>query len=245
MATLETNVKTAITNLANGIKTERARITALSGTGWFDLSVFTRSSIQKQDMLLLGDDSDTTADAGGTLKQISVTGLAEVQRRMLVNYSMTDTAAGFATDTYVAGSGIVLPDAPVAGSMYHCLVKISKTAAGAGAPSFNLRVGSGVVGDTSRAFVTFAAGSAAADVAMVELWFVYTGASDTALTIEGNGNARNNLATTGFSGLSKNATALGVSHDPSAMAGSTIGVSYNGGTSAAHTIQFVRADWNP
>lgn len=216
-----------------------------SGVGWFDLSIFSRSNVAPNDGLLVYDVSDTTQSPDGTLKLLSLPGLAEVQRRLTTNYAIADTAAGFATDTYVVGSSIVLPEAPAVGSIYHALVKISKTAFGTAAPTFNLRIGTGVVGDTSRCTLSFTAGTAVADVALVELWFLFTGTLPTALVVNGEGNARNNLATTGFSGASKQATAAGGSFDASTTAGSTIGLSYNGGASAVHTIQFVHAEWKP
>lgn len=214
-----------------------------AGVLWSDLDIYNRSTTQPADKLIVGDVSDTTGDVSGTPRILTLPGLAEVQRRLTTNLAVTDTAAGFATDTYVAGSEIVLPEAPSHGSMYHVIVKISKTAAGTATPIFNLRTGTGVIGDTSRAVATFAAGTAVADVALVELWFIFIAGTLPNHTINFEGNARNNLATTGWSGASKQATATSAAFDPSSLAGSTIGLSYNGGTGAVHTIQFVRADW--
>ncbi len=219
-------------------------ISAGSGTGWFDLSVFTRSAVAADDGILIYDKSDTTLDPSGSLKKLSLPGLSEIQRKLTSNFAITDTGAGFATDTYVVGSDIVLPEDPAVGSVYHALVKISKTGAGTATPIFNLRVGTGVVGDTSRCTLTFAAGTGVADVALVEVWFLFTG-TPTALVINGEGSARNNLAVTGWSGTSKQASNVGSSYNGTSSAGSKIGLSYNGGTSASHTIQFVRAEWKP
>lgn len=213
----------------------------LSPTG--DLSgrtQLTRANLSTLDKLWIRDVSDTTDDpALGTDKYI-LAGDIYVPRTA---YSVA-SANPFATDTYLAGSGIVLPDNPIVGSYYKAYFHVSKTNVGTATPLINIRIGSGVIGDTSRVLFTFGAGTAAADVAFVEIlaWFRTVGSGTTAV-IAGVAAAITNLTITGWSNAVKVVQANSSGFASNAIAGQTIGMSYNGGATAVHTVQMVRAEY--
>lgn len=218
------------------------------GTGWFDLSVFTRSTVQAVDAVLVGDISDTTTNPAGTLKRLSLPGLAEVQRRLLTNFSASDQSP-FSSETYLVGSNVIMPDTPVVGSSYQCDLRITKTGAGTATPIFNLKIGSNATtADTTRATLTFGAGTAVAETVWVHLLFFFTTVSASGV-IEGVGDAAGHLSTTGFanggSGGGRVPTVTSSTFDNTSLAGLNIGLSYNGGASAAHTVSIVRSRYVP
>ena len=86
------------------------------------------------------------------------------------NYSTAAQGAGFASDTYVTGSNVLLPSSLTmqAGAQYCCKISLSKTAAGVAAPTCILRVGTaGTVSDAAVLTFTGAIQTAAADVGLI------------------------------------------------------------------------------
>src|SRR6267378_143962 len=66
------------------------------------------------------------------------------------NFTVISSGAGFAADTYVAGSGILLPSFNLqVGALFRWTMIGSKTAAGVATPTFIFRLGTGVIGDTA------------------------------------------------------------------------------------------------
>lgn len=146
---------------------------------------------------------------------------------------------GFATDTYVTGSRMAFPQTKMqAGVFYRARLVITKTAAGVVAPVFNVRVGTaGTTADTARLTYTGVAQTAVIDTAFLEVLATIrvhgvTGNMSTWLRFD------HDLAATGFANATRGfqGSANSTNFDTTA-AGLGIGISMNGGTSAAWTVQ--------
>ena len=166
---------------------------------------------------------------------------------VLTTVSTTTVSAGYATDTYLAGSAISMPaGGPVASTVYHCVFDMVKTAAGTATAIVNVRFGTaGTTADTAILTFTFAAGTAVADTGKFELWAVFrTVGSGTSAVVTGTIGCSHALAATGL--ISTGASGYGQfttvsSGFNSTVAGSIIGVSFNGGTSFSGTNTIVEA----
>jgi hypothetical protein len=163
----------------------------------------------------------------------------------ITNFATAASAAGFAADTYVAGSPLSLAGmgAPTVGRKYRWRLVISKTAVGIAAPVVTVRVGTaGATTDTARLTFTWAAGTAAIDRGEmeVEALFTFVGAGTSAI-LRGKANWVTNLAAAGLTTSVKSLQVTSGGFD-STLASQTIGLSYNGGTSAVHTIEYVSGD---
>jgi hypothetical protein len=163
------------------------------------------------------------------------------------NAATTTPGAGFATDTYLVGSACAIPDAKLkAGTIYRCRWRVSKTAAGTAAPTVTVRIGTlGTTADAARLTFTYAAGTAAADTGIFEVAVTFfTVGTGTTATVEGTCELRKNTITAAglvgqaVANISLEALSSGFDSTPS---GSIIGISLNGGTSAAWTVQNVQS----
>lgn len=163
----------------------------------------------------------------------------------LRNWSTAAQGAGFASDTYLTGSFIVFPVAPVVGCFYRLTFDMSKTAAGTATPIVTVRVGTaGTTADAARCTFTFSAGTAATDVGMFEVEGLFrTVGSGTSAVLQGRA-ALTSQATTGLSSLIKTQQSTSGGFD-STTAGLGIGVSFNGGASFSGTCQLVHAELIP
>lgn len=178
---------------------------------------------------------DTT---NGLTKKISMSTMHQIY----TNQSVSAQGAGFASDTYLTGSRIVFPGAPLVGTTYEAYFDVTKTGAGIATPIIIVRVGTaGTTADTARLTFTFGAGTAAVDVAQVQIICTFrTVGSGTTAVLQGIAAATTNLTTTGWSNAKKAVVVTSAGFD-STTASLGIGMSYNGGTSASHTIQLVRS----
>ena len=161
------------------------------------------------------------------------------------NFSTASQGPGFATDTYVSNSFLVFPSTPVAGMRYRLRIGLSKTNVGTAAPVVTVRVGTaGTTADTARITFTFGAGTAAADTADldIECYFRSVGSGTSAVLVGVAAAAC--LPSSGWSSTIKGLSVVSGGFD-STVASLGIGVSYNGGTSASHTINSVSADILP
>lgn len=163
-----------------------------------------------------------------------------------VSINTSTVSAAYATDTYIAGSGITMaPGAPKIGSQYYFTCDITKTAAGVATPTFNVRFGTaGTTADASILSYTFGVGTAVADTAIVELWghFFQVGAATGAF--RATMRITHLLAATGFttSGAAGSAVIINAgSTFNSTVANSILGVSFNGGASFSGTTQVAQA----
>ena len=161
------------------------------------------------------------------------------------NQSTAAQGAGFATDTYLTGSSIAIPASSLkAGTRYHLIFNVSKTAAGTATPTLNVRFGTnGTTADTARCAITFTAQTAATDTGTFEVWTTFrTVGSGTSAVLQCVGQRRHQLTTTGLgNNIAQTVTVTSGGFD-STVANSIIGVSVNGGTSAAWTVQLVQAE---
>jgi len=153
------------------------------------------------------------------------------------------TQTGFAADTYLAGSFIAFPYPPTVKTKYRLCFDVTKTGAGVAAIVITVRTGTaGSIADTSRLVFTFGTATGVVDNGMfyLELEFRVVG-SGTSAVLVGTATLSNNLAATGLTNVTKAKTVVSSGFDSTA-ANLGIGVSYNGGSLAAHTIQMVSAE---
>jgi hypothetical protein len=215
-----------------------------------------KSSSASTDVTVLYNANGTTYEVykaalapGEMLEYVEGVGFFEVEAASVpisgsTNLALSSSAAGFATDTYVANSQLDLDalGAPRIGRAYHWRLIISKTAAGLATPILTVRVGTaGSTADTARLTFTWGAGTAAADRGEIELDAAFQSVgSGTSAVLRGKANWTTNLTTTGLSNAVKALQVTSSGFD-STVANSIIGLSYNGGTSAVHTIEYVSA----
>lgn len=170
---------------------------------------------------------------------------------ILFNNSSATVSAGFATDTLLAGSSILLPSGvSVAGIQYEVVFDMVKTAAGTATPIVNIRYGvNGTTADASICTMTFGAGTAAADTGKFTLVGTLrsAGAGTSAVmvgsTMVNHALAATGLTTTGASGTGQITTVGGGFNSTTSNA--YLSVSFNGGTSFSGTNNYVQARlWN-
>jgi hypothetical protein len=161
----------------------------------------------------------------------------------IYNQSTADHGAGFAADTYITGSSILVPSGALkVGTRYYCMARMTKTAAGTANPIVNIRFGTGEsTSDTSRGTLTWTAGTAAIDDGILEIFMTVTtsGASGVIRTV---GRITHKLSVTGLTGtaaVSETEVATSGAFDQT-VSNSYIGLSLNAGASAAWTLQMVQ-----
>lgn len=184
-----------------------------------------------------------------SLKKVSLTQLTAYfeQRSRQNNASVANQSVG-AADTYLTGSDVLIPDGRgQAKAKYNLRIAISKTAAGTGTPTLNIRVGTaGTTADTSRCLFTFpAANTAAADTAWFEAMLTFrTFGSGTSTVLQGALKIEHQLTATGFGGTSQGANMF-VNTTGGGFDGTVpnlrIGASLNGSTGAVWTVTQVDA----
>lgn len=217
-----------------------------TGTGWRHVTNGVEdgaaSTPTKADVGL--GNADNTSDLSKPISTATQTAL-NAKARIVYNASVANQGAGFATDTYLTGSSIAIPSGALqAKSIYRCRFAVTKTAAGTATPIINVRFGTnGSTADTSRGTLTFSAQTAAADEATFEIVVVFrTVGSGTSAVIQSSAQLQHRLSITGFgTGVSEPEAATSGGFD-STVANSIIGVSVNGGTSAAWTVTQVVAE---
>ena len=189
--------------------------------------------------------TEFAVNESGTSKKLTLTQVNEFAEP-LASVLTSAMASGFASDTYVTNSAIIIPQARIkAGSVYRCKITLTKTAASTGTPAFSVRYGTaGTTADTARLSLTgTTAQTAAADTGEIlfEVTFRSVG-SGTSAVIAGDVRLSHTLATTGFATRANyivRATSAGFDSTP---ANSRIGISINGGTSSAWTVETVVAE---
>ena len=159
--------------------------------------------------------------------------------------STASVSAGYAVDTYLAGSMITINAGDFkAGAQYHCKFDMVKTAAGTNAMAINVRVGTlGTTGDGGILLFTFGPGTAIADTGTFEVWATFRSVgSGTAAVLAGICEGKHNLATTGlFNNAASWTIVSGASGGFATNTATKIGVSFNGGGSFSGTNTIVQA----
>src|SRR6185437_12742609 len=104
------------------------------------------------------------------------------------NGSVTTVSAGYAADTYLAGSSVTVPAGGwKVGSQYWCGFDMVKTAAGTAAFTIIVRMGTlGTTGDAAILTLAYAVGTAAIDTGWFEVYVDFrTVGSGTSAVIQG------------------------------------------------------------
>lgn len=166
------------------------------------------------------------------------------------NFSTATVSAGYATDTYLAGSSIAVPSRGwLAGGRYVCVFDLVKTAAGTATLAITLRLGNaGTTADTGLITFTFGAGTAAVDTGTFEVYGHFrTVGSGTAAVIVAESYCSHALAATGListggSGVGQITTVS--SGFDSTTANGVLGLSVNGGASFSGTNTIVEAEYH-
>jgi len=165
---------------------------------------------------------------------------------LLANASVAGQT-GFAADTYLAGSNIVIPSAGdwSVGETYYCMFDMVKTAAGIAQFTITVRMGTlGTTSDASILALTFGAGTAAIDDGTFEVWLTFrTVGTGTTAVIQGQASCRHALAATGLTntGASGNGSIRGASSGFNSSTQTILGLSVNGGASFAGTNTLVQS----
>lgn len=152
--------------------------------------------------------------------------------------SVAAQGAGFASDTYVTNSGLLIPGFGMqAGMTFIWWISASKTAASTATPVYTVRIGSNqTTADTSRVALTSSAQTAAADVGLLTIMVTVrnVGASG---VLQAHMSWSHNAAAAGFASTDAGAVeASGAGYDNSAQGGLYVGLSINGGASSAWTL---------
>ena len=165
--------------------------------------------------------------------------------RQVHNASVAAQGPGFASDTYLVGSSCAIPAGQLqAKAKYRCRFNVVKTAAGVATPIINVRVGTaGSTADTSRGTLTFSAQTAVVDEGVFEIECVFrTVGSGTSAVLQSLARLAHRLSITGLGvGVSEPEVVTSGGFD-STVAGLIVGLSVNGGASAAWTVQLVSAE---
>ena len=161
--------------------------------------------------------------------------------------STSTVSSGYASNTYLAGSGAAFTTTPTAGSTYYCKFDMVKTGAGTATPIITMYWGTnGSTSDTSLGTITFGVGTGVIDTAVFEVWVVFrTVGSGTSATVLANAKCAHALAATGMTttGASGNGIIInGVSSGFNSSGTTNIfGLGFNGGTSFSGTCTQVYA----
>lgn len=155
------------------------------------------------------------------------------------NNATASQGAGFAADTYVTNSGLLIPSFGMqAGQLYRWFISLSKTAAGTAATILQVRIGAAqTTGDTSRLSLTATVAQTAAvaeglivvtiGVRLVSASGVIAGGFGVMANGPGLGGGKDGVSST---------------FDNTAVSGQYVGLSINGGASAAWTLTHVAAE---
>lgn len=153
-------------------------------------------------------------------------------------YATAQLGPGFSSDTYVTGSGILIPSCGFqVGQVYRWFVALQKTAAGTAQVVFSVRIGANqTTGDSVRWQQTqVIAQTAASDSGILIVTL-------TVLTVSATGTVGGGAAFAAGAGFGSGADGISSTFDNSALAGQYAGLSLNGGASASWTINSVSGE---
>lgn len=161
-----------------------------------------------------------------------------------VHVASTAAQTGFATDTYLAGSGVTVPVGKIkVGTKYRCKFNVVKTAAGIAAPVITIRMGTlGTTGDAAITTLTYAAQTGAIDEGEIEVVVVFRAVGAAAGVVQAIGNLLHRLVTTGLNVTGTFTSVKNTSASFNSTTPTKIGLSINAGTSAAWTVELVEAE---
>lgn len=170
------------------------------------------------------------------------------------NAAIAAQGAGFSSDTYVTNSDILIPSFGFqAKTVFHWMISASKSAAGTATPVYSLRIGTNrSTADTARLQLTGPAQTAIADIGTLHILVtVRTVAASGVIQGTAWWDHRGTAASTtvGGVGFANDGTGhvegTSAGFDNSALGASYIGLSIDGGASAAWTLTqvFAEAIW--
>lgn len=155
------------------------------------------------------------------------------------NSATASQGAGFAADTYVTNSGLLIPSFGMkAGQIYRWWISLSKTAAGTAQAIYVVRIGTTqTTADTSRLSLTATtAQTAAVSAGLICIQVGVRNVSATGVIAGGVGVQSNNA------GLGSGIDGASSTFDNTALGGQYVGLSINGGASAAWTVTHVTGE---
>ena len=166
------------------------------------------------------------------------------------NAAVASQGAGFATDTYVTNSDILIPSFGLqAKTKFLWKISASKTAASTAQPVYSIRFGANrTTGDTARLQLTAPAQTGVADIGTLYVMVTVRsiGASG---VIQGTawwahrGTAVTSTSGTGFaSDTTGHIEGTSAGFDMTALAGQYVGLSINGSTSSSWTLTQVHVE---
>jgi len=160
------------------------------------------------------------------------------------NWNTADVVAN-AADTYLTGSGLVVPTGLLlqVGTIVKWTLYMTKTAAGTAAPIWIIRVGTaGTTADAARVtFTQVALQTGVVDTGIVEIIAILRNVG-AAGVLAGGLVMTHVLATTGFSTLNTNVMQVTSAGFDTTVAGTTIGLSVNPGSLGVWTHQVIAAE---
>lgn len=163
------------------------------------------------------------------------------------NGTTASQGAGFASDTYVTNSNLLIPSCGLqAGMRFRWFVTLSKTAAGTAQAVWTIRLGSGLsTSDTSILALTQAAAEAqsalvSAGVCTITAQLRNTGASS--VLAGAFGYTQTYQATAGNLALGGGIDGASGTFNSAGSAGLSMGLSFNGGASASYTLTGVSCE---
>lgn len=201
------------------------------------------------DVLLDNQSPPATPAAGksiimvdSTTKKLAALDDGGVLRGMLSrNFSSASQGAGFAADTYVTNSGLLIPSCGlVAGMTFTWTIAASKSAAGVAQATYIIRIGANQsTADAAIITLTGAAQTAVADNGILIVTAVLRNVGAAAILAAVEAWAKTQ---TGLIGLGGSIDGVSAGFDSTGRAGQFIGLSINGGAAAAWTLTSVQAE---
>lgn len=197
--------------------------------------------------LLIGERAEWNGIGWTTYTAQGITKVAPTDAGLFIVNAAVAPVTGYAADTYLAGSALALPAGLLrAKTMMYWAFDVVKTNAGTGAPTVIIRYGTaGAIGDTARVTFTFSVQTAVVDRGVFEVWATFFSVgSGTSAVLSAFARLHHQLAVTGLNtvqpaGMQElTVTSGGFDSTP---AGSIVGLSVNGNTSAAWTITNVQS----
>jgi len=197
-----------------------ARPTIQQTNGTFPRAPFTSNVVQEAAVTML-DEHATALDA------------LEAKGILARNFTTASQGPGFSADTYLTNSNLLIPASGIsAGMVFRWTIGLSKTAAGTAAAVFTARLGVGLATTDTQilALTQQTAQTAAISSGQIIVTVAVRTAGATGVVAGCVGVATNTA------GLGSGIDGVSGSVDLSAAAGKSMGLSINGGASAAWTV---------
>ncbi len=182
-------------------------------------------------------------DTNPLLKVVNPAGAVLTVPYYVYNNSTADQTLTTGADTYITGATLAVPAnmTLVAGTALRWVISVSKTGVSTTAPVFNVRCGTGVIGDTALAAITGVAQTAVIDTGVIEINTIVRVATSTG-TASSVVFLTHNLATTGLANVAawgSNATSSSFNFTTANL---VFGISLNPAGTAVWTVQSVFAE---